>query len=91
MAALNFRRPLAFNVGEDGDDFLVGQHAVIDRHGVGIGLAEHTRDPVFGDRDQIGVTMVPGMAAGVVGGRTGACALPPAPRCDMQGLPDDRR
>ena len=43
MAALNFRRPLAFNVGEDGDDFLVGQHAVIDRHGVGIGLAEHTR------------------------------------------------
>ena len=51
MAALGFRRPLALNVGEDGDGSLVGQHAVIDRHGVGIGLAKQTLDPVFGYRD----------------------------------------
>lgn len=69
MTFSSFGGPLAFYVREGGDNFLVGQHAVVDRHGVGVRLAKHTRDPVFGDRDQIGVTMVPGMAAGVVGRR----------------------
>ena len=66
VAAANIFGPSAFDVGEYGDDFIVGQEILKSRHVGFVVAADQLRRSELRDVEEYGPRVMPGMAALVV-------------------------